>query len=327
MEIGSLSLKNNVILAPMAGITNLPFRSLVRRFGCGLAFTEMISANGLVRGTEKSYRYLGTATGDTPLGVQIFGADPVVLAAAAEIATDRGAELIDMNMGCPVRKVIKTGAGAALMRDPAKVAIILQRVRKATPLPLTVKIRSGWNPREIRAVEISGIAEDCGVDAVIVHPRTADQGFSGSADWTVIEEVKKKLRIPVIGNGDIRSSQDALRMITTTGCDGVMVGRAALGNPWIFMDILSCRRHDEPGQALIQSERKRVILEHMDMEILYWGEHLGIRNFRKHLLWYTKGIKGGSLFRQKVCNIQDKNLILKEICHFFHSDEEVDNAS
>lgn len=322
MEVGSLSLKHNVLLAPMAGITNLPFRSFVRKFGCSLAFTEMISANGLVRGTEKSYRYLDSTMEDTPLGVQIFGSDPVIFAAAAEIAANQGADLLDVNMGCPVRKVLKSGAGAALMRDPAKVNLILLYIRKATVLPLTVKIRSGWNQREIRAVEIARIAEDCGVDAVIIHPRTVEQGFSGSADWRVIEAVKKSLHIPVIGSGDIRSPQDAFRMITATGCDGVMVGRAALGNPWILKEILSYLHHERVLPSLPLSEREKIIRDHMNMEILYSGEYLGIRNFRKHLLWYTKGLRDSSQFRRKVSHLQDKDLILKEICDFFRVNEE-----
>ncbi len=190
MRIGNLTLRNNVFLAPMAGITNMPFRVLVREFGCALAFTEMISANGLVRKTQKSYRYLDSSPEDKPLGIQIFGSDPDVLVEAAQIVAALGADLVDINMGCPVKKVIKTGAGAALMRAPEKVCMILKSLRKATELPLTVKIRAGWRRGDMKALEIARIAEDCGVNAVIIHPRTADQGFSGSADWRIIEEVK-----------------------------------------------------------------------------------------------------------------------------------------
>ena len=178
----------------MAGITNLPFRTLAREFGCGLAFTEMISANGLVRATDKSYRYLLSSPDDKPLGVQIFGSDPTILFEAAQAATDFGADLLDINMGCPVRKVVKTGAGAALLKEPDRVRQILQAIRKATSLPMTIKIRAGWRRGEKRALEISIIAQDCGVDAVMLHPRTADQGYSGAADWSIIEEVKKKLQ-------------------------------------------------------------------------------------------------------------------------------------
>src|SRR5512136_3034702 len=214
MKIGNITLKNRVFLAPMAGITNLPFRTVAREFGCGLAFTEMISANGLVKKTNKSYRYLISAPYDKPLGVQIFGSDPNVLSEAAQIVTDFGADLLDINMGCPVRKVVKTGAGAALLKEPDRVRNILQAIRKSTSLPLTVKLRSGWHRGEIRVNEIARIAEDCGVDAVILHPRTADQGYSGAADWSIIREVKKKSHIAVIGSGDIRSPEDARRMIS-----------------------------------------------------------------------------------------------------------------
>lgn len=322
MEIGGLSLRNNVFMAPMAGITNLPFRFLVRKFGCGLAFTEMISANGLSRDAKKSYRFLDSAPDDKPLGVQIFGSDSAILAEAARIAEEQNADLLDVNMGCPVKKVVKMGAGVALMRDPVKVSLILRSIRKATSLPLTVKIRSGWNRQEIRAVEIARIAEDCGVNAVIVHPRTAEQGFSGSADWRIIEAVKKNLRIPVIGSGDIRNPKDAFTMITTTGCDGIMVGRAALGNPWIFSDIMSCLSHQNVTPLpLLPSERENVIRDHMNMEIIYAGEYLGIRNFRKHLLWYTKGLKDSSQFRQKLGHILEKDQIMKEVVDFFCSYE------
>ncbi len=319
MKFGNLSLKNNVFLAPMAGITNLPFRSLVRKFGCGMAFTEMISANGLVRATGKSYVYLDSAPDDKPLGVQIFGSDPATLAAAAKIVADRGADLLDVNMGCPVKKVVKTGAGAALMRDPVRVNLILRNIRKSTSLPLTVKIRSGWNPREIRAVEIARIAEDCGVDAVIIHPRTADQGFSGEADWRIIEAVKNSVHIPVIGSGDIRSPKDAIKMIATTGCNGVMLGRVVLGNPWIFRDVISRLNHQEEFLPLLLSEKKKVIRDHMNMEITYSGEHMGVRNFRKHLLWYTKGMRDGCQFRQRMGHVRNKDLMIRELGDFFRS--------
>jgi len=321
VNIGNLALKNNVFLAPMAGITNLPFRILAREFGCGLAFTEMISANGLVRQTNKSCRYLLSSPDDKPLGVQIFGSDPIVLSEAAQIADDFGADLLDVNMGCPVRKVVKTGAGAALLREPDRVRHILQAIRKSTSLPVTVKLRSGWRHGETTALNIAILAQDCGVDAVILHPRTADQGYSGAADWRIIEAVKKEIHIPVIGSGDIRSRGDACRMINTTGCDGIMIGRAALGNPWIFRDTI--RHLEERKTALPPSyaEREMVIRRHMEIDCL--GERLGLRHFRKHLLWYTKGIRGGSLFRDVVGTIHDKDAILDTVHRFLHAVIEV----
>ena len=318
MRLGSLSLKNNVFLAPMAGITNLPFRALLRDFGCALAFTEMISVNGLVRKSAKSLQYLYSSPLDKPLAVQLFGADPAMLAEGAEIVAGHGADAIDINMGCPVRKVVKTGAGASLLNNPLLVARIIKAVRKAMDLPLTVKIRSGWSLREINAVEMARIAEDCGADAVIVHPRTADQGFGGQADWDIIEAVKKAIDIPVIGNGDIRSAGDAMQMMKDTGCDGVMIGRGALGNPWLMGEILSCltgRKMPAPPSLL---EKFTIIARHLEKEIEYYGEGRGSRNFRKHLLWYTKGLPEGARFRSMAGSLEEKETILRELSRFFH---------
>lgn len=319
MHIGTLSLKNNVFLAPMAGITNLPFRLLIREFGCALAFTEMVSANGLVRKGGKTDRYLDSTSDDKPLGVQLFGADPLVLAEAARIVTAAGAELLDINMGCPVKKVVKTGAGAALMRTPAKVALILKAVREATPLPLTVKVRSGWNQREVTVFDIASIAEDCGVDAIIYHPRTAEQGFSGSADWDMIGMLKKKARVPVIGSGDVWSPEDAFRMLAVTGCDGVMVGRGALGNPWIFRDILTYMTSRTLPSPPSLSEREKIILYHMNLELQYAKGNKGLKSFRKHLLWYTKGLRGGNVFRKVVGSIDNEEVMVRLLHEFFHS--------
>lgn len=314
MKIGNLSTKNNIFLAPMAGISDLPFRILAREQGCSLAFTEMINATGLARSMKKTERYLASGAGDSPLGVQLFGTDPEVLAEAAATVTEKGADLIDINMGCPVRKVVRTGAGAALMRNPSLIKQIVREVRKATPLPLTVKIRSGWRPREINAAEISRLAEDSGADAVIIHPRTADQGFSGSADWGIIKQVKGRLTIPVVGSGDVRTPSDARRMIGTTGCDAVMIGRGALGNPWIFREIIA---GDDEAAAPDLDERERVITRHLEMVIGCYGSDFGVVNFRKHLLWYTKGLKGGAQFRQAAGAIRGREQLIRELKAFF----------
>lgn len=317
MQLGNLSLKNNVFLAPMAGITDLPFRTLLRDFGCALAFTEMISVAGLVRESAKSLQYLQSSTMDKPLAVQLFGADPALLAEGAIIAAYHGADAVDINMGCSVKKVVRTGAGAALLKDPQQVARIIKAVRKAVGLPLTVKIRSGWRRGEINAVEIARIAEDCGADGLIIHPRTADQGFGGKADWGIIETVKKNLRIPIIGNGDIRSSDDALRMLQLTGCDGVMIGRGALGNPWLMGEISSRLSGLDLSPSPSLSEKEKIIVRHLDMAVDYYGEGRGSRNFRKQLLWYTKGLPGGAKFRGLASSLKDKKLILAELRHFF----------
>lgn len=318
MNIGRLTLKNNIWLAPMAGISDLPFRTIVREFGCGLAFTEMVSASGLIRGVGKTCRYLDSSPADRPLGIQLFGSDPAVLSSAARIVAEAGADLIDINMGCPVKKVVKTGSGAALMRDPRRVAVILEAVRKQTCLPVTVKIRAGWRLREINALEIGGIAEACGVDAVILHPRTVDQGFGGESDWGLIAALKAHLRIPVIGSGDIRRPEDASRMLEETGCDAVMVGRGALGNPWIIRRILAHLGGSEDSAPSLE-ERGETIRRHLAMAIDYYGEAVGTRDFRKHLLWYTKGLRGGGQFRQVAGRIADRESAWKALQDFFQT--------
>ena len=366
MKIDKLDFDVPVFLAPMAGITNLPFRTIVRRCGCQLAFTEMVSVNGLVRGAERTCRYLDGASEDRPLGVQIFGAEAEIMAAGARIATDRGADLIDINMGCPVKKVVRAGAGSALLKDPAKVGRIVSAVRSASSLPLTVKIRSGWRRSEVNATEIARIAEAEGADAVIVHPRTADQGFGGRADWSIIRAVKDVLGIPVIGNGDIHRAADVGRMMAATACDGVMIGRAVLGNPWIFQEIIdgwpvwsqrgslgkartdvigrmaSASISDEAGTppvnlttrenvlALEQSdahisrrltisftERERIIREHLDLERRYAGHKIGAQNFRKHVLWYTKGLPGSAPFRHRLSELRDAETLLVALGIYF----------
>lgn len=317
MQLGNLLLKSNVFLAPMAGITDLPFRSLLREFGCSFAFTEMINATGLVRKSAKSLRYLLSRSGDRPLGVQLFGYDPDILAEGAKIVARLGADTVDINMGCPAKKVVRTGAGAALLKDPSQIAHIIKSVRSAISLPLTVKIRSGWNHREIKALEIARIAEEWGADGVIVHPRTAEQGFGGKADWDVIKAVKEGVSIPVIGNGDVRNVYDAERIMQITGCDGVMIGRGTLGNPWLFGEISSCLSGGDMPIVPSLLERERVIAHHLDMAVDYYGEAMASRNFRKHLLWYTKGLPGGALFRNLAGTLEGKEATLREVHRFF----------
>jgi len=315
--IGSVECNNRVFLAPMAGVTDLPFRLLVREFGCALCFTEMVSAQGLLRGTAKTYRYLDSTAVDHPLGVQIFGFDPDAMAAAARIVAEKGADLVDINMGCPVRKVIKTGAGAALMRNPTLAARIVSRVKEVTGCPVTVKMRAGWSPSQVNAVDIALAAEDAGADAVIVHPRTAVQGYSGEADWEMIRRVKDAVAVPVVGSGDIRRPEDAVTMMTMTGCDAVMIGRGALGNPWLIDG--TCRLIEGKPVRAVPSldERFSIVLKHLDLCCTYYGDIVGIRVFRKHLLWYTKGLPQGACFRRNAVAVVSRQDIRNMLGDYF----------
>jgi nifR3 family TIM-barrel protein len=317
--------KNGAFLAPLAGISNLPFRLIARSLGCSLAYTEMISANGLVRKTAKTYEYLKTCADDRPLGMQIFGADPQIMAAAACIVADSGVDLIDINMGCPVKKVIKAGAGAVLMKDPNRIALIIDAVKKVVNIPVTVKIRSGWTRSSINAAEIARIAEDCGADAITVHPRTVDQGYSGLADWKIISDVKKAVKIPVVGNGDIRHPQDALKMLNETSCDAVMVGRGALGNQWIFKGITQALNDETINYLPSLEERRKMIENHWKMEAQLLGVRLAGKSFRKHILWYTKGLDNSHQFRQLAGKLKDGEELLNELHEYFRLLEEDTN--
>jgi nifR3 family TIM-barrel protein len=317
MKIATLQLPNNLIMAPLAGITDLAFRTIVRRYGCGLCYSEMVSADGIVRGQKKTLDILRSDPGDRPLIVQIFGSDPAVLAEAARIIEQGGlADAVDINMGCPVKPVVRRGAGAALMKDPGKVRLIVQSARKAVGLPLTVKIRSGWSPKEKNALEIARIVEGEGADAIAVHPRTASQGFGGRSDWTVIAEVKSALAIPVIGNGDVEMPGDARAMLDRTGCDAVMIGRSAMGNPWIFRNalLLFAGRGIEPAPL---EEKRRIIGEHLEMSVGLYGDLTGVKCFRKHLFWYTRGLRGSATFRKAAGTIKGKENVLAAVSAYF----------
>lgn len=308
-----------MLLAPLAGITNLPFRMIAREYGCDLCFTEMISANGLIRESAKTIEYLKTTPADRPLGVQIFGAEPGLMAEAAKVVAGYHPDLIDINMGCPVKKVVKTGSGAALMKDPLLAGRIIRAVVHAVNVPVTVKIRSGWNRHSMNAGEMARVAEDAGAAAIIIHGRTADQGFSGHADWSVIARVKNTVDVPVIGNGDIWRPEDARRMFTETGCDAVMIGRATLGNPWIFRGIRQILSGKPDNSRPDLARRLSTIRKHWDMETQFYSRHLANRMFRKHLLWYTKGLPDSGRFRDNVGKMTDSRAWLSELERYFRS--------
>jgi tRNA-dihydrouridine synthase B len=321
--IGSLTLANNLLLAPMAGITNLPMRLIARESGAALCFTEMVSANGLVREGKKSFELLQSTLDDRPLGIQIFGDDPSLLAESARLVEGYG-DLIDINMGCPVKKVVNCGAGSALMRDPSRVRDILSRVRRATPLPLTIKMRTGWQADETNYLEIARIAEGEGCDAITLHPRSRSQMFGGNADWTRISELEKTVKTPVIGSGDLFTSGDVLAMLDQTGCDGVMIARGALGYPWIFRESLQIMNGEDPTPPS-PSDRLAVILRHLELFAGFAGEKAAVREMRKHLSWYVRGIPGAALFRSRVNTIMEKEPLM-QLLHEFFTETEITNG-
>jgi tRNA-dihydrouridine synthase B len=302
MQIGRLRLANNVAFAPLAGISNLPLRLLAKEAGCGLVCSEMVSANGLVYGSRKTAQLLHTVPEEYPLAVQLFGADPLITAEAACLAVDSGAAIIDINFGCAVKKIVKTGAGVALMRAPERAEALLKAVRKAIAVPLTIKIRSGWEPSGRQAMEMARMAEACGIDALTIHPRSASQGFRGRADWTLISAVKRTVRIPVIGNGDILLPDDARRMIAETGCDGVMVGRAAIGNPFIFSAILACLE-GQPTAAPALARHFAVMKRYLADSVAFLGERQACLMMRSRLGWFVKGLHGSSQFRKSITQV------------------------
>lgn len=303
-------------MAPMAGITNLPFRLIVKTFGASLVTTEMISAMGLTQGNKNTLDYLNSHQDERPLSVQIFGSLPEAMATATKIVIDSGADIVDINMGCPVKKVIKTGSGGFLLTDLEKAKKIVSAVRRACSVPLTVKIRSGWSNDQPVAFDIARMLEDCGVDAITIHPRSVTQGFSGHSDWKIIAKVKKHVKIPVIGNGDVFEPSMALEMKTQTGCDGVMIGRGARGNPWIFRQILELEKGLTPHQPGLD-ERRALIMSHFSLLANALGENRAARIMRGLLFWYTKGLPNSCNFRRHIIAIKDLGTLTLTLDNYF----------
>jgi len=294
--LGPFRLPNRYVLAPMAGVSEKPFRVLAFRMGAALCTTELVSAQGLIRSTARTLRYLRRDPGvERPYSLQIFGGEPQLMAEAARVGKDWGAEIIDVNMGCPVKKVTRNGAGSALLCDPVRAADIVHAIHAATGLPVTAKIRSGWDAHHRNYREMAERLEDAGCVALAVHPRTRAQGYAGDADWSVIADlVAHRRRMTIIGNGDVRTPADARRMLEATGCDLVMIGRGALGNPWIFRELLG-------GAGPTRAERAEVVLGHLGAHVDFVGEALAaVRSFRKHLGWYAHGLRGAAAFRAEV---------------------------
>lgn len=314
-NIGSVPIETPTVFAPLAGISNLPMRVLAKEAGAGLVCSEMVSANGLVYGAEKTHELISTTPLERPLSVQIFGGDPNIVANGARIAADAGADIIDINFGCSVKKILKSGSGAALMADLAKARHLLKAVREAIDIPLTIKIRSGWDASGDDAVSIAQLAQDCGINAITVHPRTARQGFAGHADWSLIARIKSILTIPVIGNGDVTTAEDACALLSRTGCDAVMVGRAAIGNPFIFTQIHN-RLNGRPETIPTPSQRLAVMRRYLHASVSHLGETRACFMMRSRLNWFVKGLPGASHFREAATRISSAGQALELISEF-----------
>ncbi len=319
LEIGGVTLENNVILAPMAGVTDQPFRLLCREMGAGMVCMEMVSAKAIYYNNRNTEALLAIHPGEAPASLQLFGSEPDIVAEMAARIEERPFSVLDFNMGCPVPKVVNNGEGSALMKNPQLVEKLLTALVKAVKKPVTVKIRKGFDDNSVNAVEIAKIAEHCGVSAVAVHGRTRAQYYSGRADWDIIRQVKEAVKIPVIGNGDVDSPEAAKSMLESTGCDGVMIGRAAQGNPWIFRETV---RFLEDGVSVPgpgRKEKKELVLRHAVLQREIKGEYTAVREMRRHLAWYTSGMPHSARFRGMINSIDTMEALFAGVEEIFGS--------
>ncbi len=304
MKIGAIQLENPYILAPMAGVTDLPFRLLCKEQGAGLLCMEMISAKALQYKNKNTKALLSIHPEEYPVSLQLFGSDPVIISEMAKEIEELPFQILDINMGCPVPKVVKNGEGSALMKEPKLVWQIVRQTVRAIRKPVTVKIRKGFDDNHVNAVEIAKAAEDAGAAAIAVHGRTREQYYSGKADWEIIRQVKEAVSVPVIGNGDVTSGETALAMRMRTGCDGVMIGRGAQGNPWIFRELVEYDRTGLLSPRPSREEIKAAMLRHARLQIEFKGDYLGIHEMRKHAAWYTKGMEGAAKLRDAMNRVE-----------------------
>lgn len=305
MKIGNVQLDNEVFLSPMAGVTDLPFRTICKEKGCGMLYTEMINAKALCYDDENTKKMLNLEDDGHPVAVQIFGSDPEYMGKAASIMNQYTNDILDINMGCPAPKVIKNGDGSALMRNPKLAAEVLTAVVKNSEKPVTLKIRKGWDDNSVNALEIAKIAEECGISALAIHGRTREQFYSGKADWDIIAEIKQSINIPVICNGDVFDVQDAVNMLEKTKCDAIMIGRGSQGNPWIFNRINHYMKTGEVLPEPTLEEKISTAIKHMNLAVAEHGEYVAVREMRKHIGWYLKGLKNSAKYRDQINKITD----------------------
>ena len=318
MNIGSFHFEVPVFLAPMAGVTDTAYRIIAHDTGCPLCYAEMVSSQGIHFRNERTLEMLTTELAERPIAMQIFANTPEMAAEAAKYVEDLGtADILDFNMGCPAPKIVKNGEGSALMRDPQKAFAILSAIRKAVKMPFTVKMRKGWDEEHVNVIEMAKLAEEAGVDAIAVHGRTREQFYRDNADWEIIAKVKQSVSIPVIANGDVRSCNDLKKILAVTGADGVMVGRAAQGNPWIFKQLTHFWQTGEMLLGPTMKERAEVIIRHLDLLLKYKGDYVGPREMRKHATWYTRGITHGAVLRDKFNKAESRQDFLDIIDEFF----------
>jgi tRNA-dihydrouridine synthase B len=317
MQVGSRTLRNNLFVAPMAGVTDRPFRQLCKKFGAGLAVSEMVASNSLLWGSQKTLRRANHEGEVDPISVQIAGADPAMMAEAARYNVGQGAQIIDINMGCPAKKVCNAMAGSALLRDETLVGRILEAVVKAVDVPVTLKFRTGWDAANRNALKVTRIAEDSGVQLLSLHGRTRACGFSGRAEYDTIREVKRSTRLPVVANGDIATPEEAKQVLEHTGADGIMIGRAAQGRPWIFREIEHYLSTGERLPPPLVSEIHAVLVAHLEELYAFYGRETGVKVARKHISWYTKGLAGSASFRHHMNQLETCEEQREEVNLFF----------